>query len=164
MLCFVLINSVLLNLLCLWILFWNASSHSCSDFSQPGMQWGRKKINEKMERIFFFKCWGVGAGGIKIAGWWMYVCSSRVHHRHPELTVITAFSRCWPASSPPHELSEVWPTLAAQRALCVAVLLCLCLFLAAFIYWGNYKTTSVGGFLQRPFPNQNEPVSALPLS
>ena len=29
MLCFVLINSVLLNLLCVWILFWNASSHSC---------------------------------------------------------------------------------------------------------------------------------------
>ena len=29
MLCFVLINSVLLNLLCVWILVQNASSHSC---------------------------------------------------------------------------------------------------------------------------------------
>ena len=29
---FVLINSVLLDLLCVWILFWNASSHSCFNF------------------------------------------------------------------------------------------------------------------------------------
>ena len=29
MLCFVLINSVLFNLLCVWILFYNASSRSC---------------------------------------------------------------------------------------------------------------------------------------
>ena len=32
MLCFVLINSALLNLLCIWILFWNSSSHSCFRF------------------------------------------------------------------------------------------------------------------------------------
>ena len=31
-LCFVLTNSVLLNLLCIWILFQNASSHSCFIF------------------------------------------------------------------------------------------------------------------------------------
>ena len=30
--CFVPINSVLFNLLCVWILFWNASSHSCFRF------------------------------------------------------------------------------------------------------------------------------------
>ena len=33
MLCFVLINSVVLNLLCVWPLFQNVSAHSCSDFS-----------------------------------------------------------------------------------------------------------------------------------
>ena len=52
--CFVLIKSILLNLLCVWILFSNTSSHSCFRFSQfflfnkwcwPEI-WRRKKLIE----------------------------------------------------------------------------------------------------------------------
>ena len=52
MLCFVLINSVLLNLLCVWILFQNSSSRFCFRFLFPFEF--RFHVNKTCDLFFFF--------------------------------------------------------------------------------------------------------------
>ena len=114
MLCFLLINSVLLNLFCVWILFYNASSHSCFTFLFARLL------------IFLFRRGGVkgGWGGVTTASLnckgtdpdnsdsftVMQLCRSKV------LSHLRTFSTRWSGWDRDHSFCEpTLPTLSSRH-------------------------------------------------